>query len=131
MSNEIKMIGFKIPESATHFVSESNEYRAHFLQVDEAGNVFAEFVPSVGYIGWDFDIEPYPISVDAIPVSAHREISRLIEENKRLREVVVYLSRSKQYSEVDSHYRLDALVSLANRTLKELDGKNEPNASAD
>ena len=55
--------------------------------------------------------------------NAKRERDRLVEENKRLWEVVIYLSRSKQYSEVDSHYRLDALVSLANRTLKELDGK--------
>ena len=85
MSKEIKMSSFEIPKSATHFMYESDEYRAHFLQVDEAGNVFAVFVPSVNYIGWDFDIEPYPLPVNAIPVSAYCEINRLVEENKRLR----------------------------------------------
>lgn len=86
MSEEIKMSSFEIPKSVTHFMYESDEHRAHFLQVDEVGNVFAEFVPSVNYIGWDFDIEPYPLPVNAIPVSAYCEINRLAEENKRLRE---------------------------------------------
>ena len=59
----------------------------------------------------------------ALSVNAKREHDRLAEENKRLREVLLYLARSRQHSEVDSHYRLEALVSLAARTLSELDGE--------
>ena len=48
---------------------------------------------------------------------------RMAEENKRLREVVLYLARYRQHSEIDSNYVLEALVSLATRTLSELDGE--------
>jgi hypothetical protein len=84
MSDEIKMSNFKTPQSATHFIEENDEYRAHFIQTDEVGSVFAEFVPSVNYIGWDFDIEPYPMPVNAIPVSACRELATLRQQNAEL-----------------------------------------------
>ena len=100
MSEEIKMSNFEIPKSVTHFMYESDEHRAHFLQVDETGNVFAEFVPSVNYIGWDFDIEPYPLPVNAIPVSAYCEINRLAEENKRLRE---FACEVKKFTYITMH----------------------------
>ena len=49
---------------------------------------------------------------------------RLVEENERLRLDLLFLARSKQNSPVDSHYALDALVSMAARTLKELEDNN-------
>lgn len=132
MSQEIKMSSFEIPKSATHFMYESDEYRAHFLQVDEAGNVFAEFVPSVNYIGWDFDIELYPLPVNAIPVSAYCEINRLVEENKRLRgfvEEVAELDIETFYFETRDgdadyiEYICTDIVDDANELLSELGGE--------
>lgn len=89
------MSDFKVPEGATHFVDETDDFRAHFIQVDEAANVLAEFVPSVNYIGWDFDIEPYPMLADSIPVSAYKELTTLRQQNAEVRDKLTTITKQR------------------------------------
>ena len=97
------MSDFKVPEGATHFVNETDDFRAHFIQVDDAANVLAEFVPSVNYIGWDFDIEPYPMLADSIPVSAYKELTTLRQQNAEVRDKLTTIT--KQRDELQKYLR--------------------------
>lgn len=103
------MSDFKVPEGATHFVNETDDFRAHFIQVDDATNVLAEFVPSVNYIGWDFDIEPYPMLADSIPVSAYKELTTLRQQNAEVRDKLTTITKQR-----------DELVALLDSAGKEL-----------
>lgn len=72
-----------------------------------------------------FDLDSDDVTFSNIPIIKAKldKYDQLVEENKRLRQDVLFLARLKQHNEIDSHYRLNALVSMAASTLKELDGE--------
>lgn len=122
------MSDFKVPQGATHFVSETDDFRAHFIQVDDAGNVLAELVPSVHYIGWDFDIDPYPMLTDSIPVSAYKELTTLRQQNSALlkdrNDAVSLMSKSWQCNHEKFDDLLTRYVAMAVGQIEMLEKQN-------
>lgn len=78
----------QIPDGATHFVKGNDEERDHFIEVDEVGNVLRIYCPDYPCIGWDSDIDPFPMPIRAIPVSALQENEELRGRLKAMGEIL-------------------------------------------